>query len=110
MNDGKTGKVVLRGVDMEYRKLGNSGLKVSALSFGSWVTFSNQVDAKLAQQMLVSVWIMVLISLIMPPNYAHGQSEIVIGEALNALNHPRSSCVSSKYFWCQENPHQLRWV
>ena len=50
---------------MEYRKLGNSGLKVSALSFGSWVTFSNQVDAKLAQQMFGICLIMVSISLIM---------------------------------------------
>jgi aryl-alcohol dehydrogenase-like predicted oxidoreductase len=36
---------------MEYRRLGHSGLKLSELSFGSWVTFNKQVDSKLAEQM-----------------------------------------------------------
>ncbi|MFT5334735.1 MAG: aryl-alcohol dehydrogenase-like predicted oxidoreductase, partial [Halioglobus sp.] len=36
---------------MEYRKLGASGLKVSELSFGSWVTLNKQVDSKLAERM-----------------------------------------------------------
>ena len=36
---------------MQYRNLGKSGLKVSALSFGSWVTFHKQVDSKLAERM-----------------------------------------------------------
>ena len=36
---------------MQYRKLGNSGLKLSELSFGSWVTFNKQVDSKLAEEM-----------------------------------------------------------
>jgi aryl-alcohol dehydrogenase-like predicted oxidoreductase len=36
---------------MQYRKLGNSGLKISELSFGSWVTFHKQVDSKLAEKM-----------------------------------------------------------
>ena len=36
---------------MEYRNLGKSGLKVSELSFGSWVTFNKQVDTKLAEKM-----------------------------------------------------------
>ena len=37
---------------MEYRKLGSSGLKISELSFGSWVTFNHQVDTSLAERML----------------------------------------------------------
>ena len=36
---------------MQYRNLGKSGLKVSALSYGSWVTFHKQVDSKLAERM-----------------------------------------------------------
>ena len=36
---------------MKYRRLGKSGLKVSELSFGSWVTFNKQVDSKLADKM-----------------------------------------------------------
>ena len=91
---------------MEYRKLGNSGLKVSALSFGSWVTFSNQVDAKLAQQMFGICLDHGVNFFDNAETYAHGQSEIVMGEALNALSHPRDSyCVSSKvFFGAKENP------
>ena len=37
---------------MEYRSLGNSGLKVSALSFGAWVTFGSQVDVDAAAEMM----------------------------------------------------------
>ena len=91
---------------MEYRKLGNSGLKVSALSFGSWVTFSNQVDAKLAQQMFGICLDHGVNFFDNAETYAHEQSEIVMGEALNALSHPRDSyCVSSKvFFGAKENP------
>ncbi len=39
-------------MEMEYRRLGHSGLKVSVLSFGSWVTFANQVDTDLAAECL----------------------------------------------------------
>ena len=39
---------------MKYRRLGSSGLQVSLLSFGSWVTFSNQVDDNLAYDLMVA--------------------------------------------------------
>ena len=41
---------------MEYRRLGSSGLKVSALSFGAWVTFSNQLDADDAVKIMSSAY------------------------------------------------------
>ena len=41
---------------MEYRRLGKSGLKVSALSFGSWVTFGNQVDIDAALEMMTAAY------------------------------------------------------
>jgi len=42
---------------MEYRNLGKSGLKVSELSFGSWVTFNKQVDAGLAEKMFLQLFL-----------------------------------------------------
>lgn len=50
---------------MEYRKLGNSGLKISELSFGSWVTFNKQIDTSLAEKMFGHVLMQELIFLIM---------------------------------------------
>ena len=41
---------------MLYRRLGSSGLKVSLLSFGAWVTFSNQVDEKIARDLMVTAY------------------------------------------------------
>ena len=41
---------------MEYRRLGNSGLKVSALSFGSWVSFSNQMDVDAAEACMTAAY------------------------------------------------------
>ena len=51
---------------MKYRKLGKSGLKVSELSFGSWVTFNKQVDSGLAERMFGTCFDAGLIFLIMP--------------------------------------------
>jgi len=42
--------------NMEYRRLGSSGLKVSTLSFGSWVTFQAQVDLTLAEEMMKTAY------------------------------------------------------
>ena len=41
---------------MEYRRLGKSGLQVSALSFGSWVTFAKQVDTTLVKELLTAAY------------------------------------------------------
>ena len=91
---------------MEYRRLGNSGLKVSALSFGSWVTFSNQVDSKLAEQMFGICLDSGVNFFDNAETYAHGESEVVMGKALAALSHPRDSySVSSKvFFGAKKNP------
>ncbi len=91
---------------MKYRKLGASGLKVSELSFGSWVTFNKQVDEKLAERMFGTCFDAGINFFDNAEGYERGQSEIVMGQALKALNHPRDSyCVSSKvFFGAHENP------
>lgn len=85
---------------MQYRRLGRSGLKVSALSFGSWVTFSNQVDRKRAESMLARAYEAGVNFFDNAEVYAHGQSELVMGEALKRLDYGRDTwCVSSKVFF-----------
>ena len=91
---------------MEYRRLGQSGLQLSALSFGSWVTFKNQVDLKLAEQCLKTAYDAGVNFFDNAETYANGESEIIMGQALKNLGFPRDSfCVSSKvFFGCRDHP------
>ncbi len=85
---------------MQYRKLGNCGLKLSELSFGSWVTFNKQVDARLAQRMFGLCFDAGVNFFDNAEGYEAGESEKVMGAALKALARPRDSyCVSSKVFF-----------
>ena len=85
---------------MEYRRLGSSGLKVSALSFGSWVTFSNQLDADHAVEIMGSAYDSGVNFFDNAEVYAHGEAERVMGRALEKLAWPRDSyLVSSKVRW-----------
>ena len=85
---------------MEYRRLGKAGLQVSALSFGSWVTFSNQVDTSLAKDCLKTAFDAGVNFFDNAEAYAKGKSEIIMGEALKQLGFRRDEfCVSSKVFF-----------
>jgi voltage-dependent potassium channel beta subunit len=85
---------------MPYRRLGASGLRLSALSLGSWVTYHNQVDAAAAREMLAAAFDAGINFFDNAEVYANGRSETIMGEALRALKKPRLSyCVSSKFFW-----------
>jgi voltage-dependent potassium channel beta subunit len=85
---------------MIYRKLGHSGLQLSLLSFGSWVTFSNQVDLSLAEQLMEYAYDQGVNFFDNAEVYAHGKSEIIMGQVLKKMNWDRSSyLVSSKVFW-----------
>ena len=85
---------------MEYRKLGKSGLKVSELSFGSWVTFNTQVDTNLAEDMFKVCFDSGINFFDNAEGYDRGKSEEVMGQALKSINEPRDSyCVSSKVFF-----------
>lgn len=85
---------------MEYRRLGQSGLKLSALSLGSWVTFRNQVDVRLAEQLLKIAYDHGVNFFDNAETYANGESEIIMGQALKRLGWVRDSfCTSSKVFF-----------
>lgn len=85
---------------MEYRRLGKSGLKVSALSFGSWVTFSTQADVDLAADMMKVAYDAGVNFFDNAEVYAHGKSEEIMGAALKKLGWRRDTyTVSSKVMW-----------
>lgn len=83
---------------MHYRRLGRSGLKVSEISLGSWITFGNQVDQTAAQQLIHEAYEEGINFFDNADMYANGQAEVVMGNAIADL--PRSELViSSKVFW-----------
>ena len=85
---------------MQYRRLGRCGLRVSALSLGSWVTYHNQVDNKAAVEMMAAAFDAGVNFFDNAEAYAQGQSEVVMGAALKALKWPRLNyVVSTKFFW-----------
>jgi len=92
---------------MEYRRLGKSGLKVSELSFGSWVTFGKQVDGNDAVSMMGYAYDQGINFFDNAEGYEQGNSEVVMGEALKHLAWSRDSfAVSSKVFWGGAKPTQ----
>ncbi|WP_457333197.1 potassium channel beta subunit family protein [Rhizobacter sp. P5_C2] len=85
---------------MKYRRLGRSGLQVSELSLGSWVTYHNQVDTGSAKEMLAAGFDAGVNFFDNAEAYAAGQSEVVMGEAFRQLKWPRLNfIVSTKFFW-----------
>ena len=85
---------------MQYRRLGRSGLQVSELSLGSWVTYNNQVDTAAATEMLAAAMDAGVNFFDNAEAYAAGQSEVVMGQAFKALKWPRLNyVVSTKFFW-----------
>ena len=86
--------------EMPYRRLGRSGLQVSALSFGSWVTFGTQVDTGLARDCLSAARDAGVNFFDNAEAYAGGQSEQIMGDAIAELGWERHSYViSTKLFW-----------
>jgi len=85
---------------MNYRNLGRSGLKVSELSFGSWITYGNQLDARVARECMAAAHDAGVNFFDNAEVYARGESERIMGEALKALGWRRSSyVVSTKFYW-----------
>jgi voltage-dependent potassium channel beta subunit len=93
---------------MNYRRLGRSGLQVSELSIGSWVTYGNQVDRGLARESLAAARDAGVNFFDNAEAYAGGKSEEIMGAALKELAWPRVSyIVSTKFFWgLNEGPNQ----
>ena len=89
---------------MEYRRLGKSGLQVSALSFGSWVTFGKQIGDSTADELMTIAYDNGVNFFDNAEIYARGKSELVMGEIFKKKGWSRSSfCVSSKVFFGYED-------
>ena len=85
---------------MPYRRLGPSGLRVSVLSLGSWVTFKDQVDVGAAVECMAAAQEAGVNLFDNAESYAGGESERIMGEAIRRLGWPRHSYVlTSKFFW-----------
>jgi voltage-dependent potassium channel beta subunit len=91
---------------MEFRRLGKSGLKVSALSFGAWVTFGQQLNVDSALEIMTAAYDRGCNFFDNAEAYARGQAETIMGEALQKAGWRRDSyIVSSKVFGGSvENP------
>lgn len=92
---------------MNYRRLGKTGLKVSELSYGSWVTFSFQVGLDDASDLMKLAYENGVNFFDNAEAYASGESEIIMGKVLKNHGWSRDSYViSSKVFWGGEKPTQ----
>ena len=92
---------------MEYRRLGKSGLQVSALSLGSWLTFGWQIEDAVAEKLMHLAYDAGVNFFDNAEVYANGKSEIVMGNILKKAAWDRSSyIVSSKVFWGGRKPNQ----
>lgn len=85
---------------MRYRRLGRSGLKVSVLSLGSWVTFANQMDTSRARECMQAAWDAGVNFFDNAEAYGGGKAERLMGEVIRDLGWPRHAYViSTKLYW-----------
>lgn len=90
---------------MEYRRLGSSGLRVSVLSFGSWVTFDNQLKDDTAMACMQAAWDAGCNFFDNAEAYAGGESEAIMGRVISQLGWKRHHYVlSTKVFWGIDGP------
>jgi len=92
---------------MEYRNLGRSGVKISELSFGAWVTFGSQVDVDLALELMTMAFDAGVNFFDNAEVYASGAAEEIMGAALKRAGWNRSEyLLSTKIFWGGQSPNQ----
>jgi voltage-dependent potassium channel beta subunit len=92
---------------MKYRRLGKSGLQLSELSFGAWVTFAQQIDSKMAEKLMTLAYDAGVNFFDNAEAYADGKAEMIMGDILKRRGWPRSTfVVSSKVFWGGDLPNQ----
>ena len=91
---------------MNYRRLGSSGLKLSELSLGAWVTYGGQVGEEVAVKCMSAAHDSGVNFFDNAEAYAHGNAEVVMGNAIKLLAWRRESIVvSSKVFWGGDGPN-----
>ena len=91
---------------MEYRRLGRSGLQVSVLSFGSWVSFDNQMKDDLALECMQTAYDAGCNFFDNAEAYAAGESEAIMGRVIRASSAGRGTryVLSTKFYW-GHRPH-----
>jgi voltage-dependent potassium channel beta subunit len=93
---------------MRYRRLGRSGLKVSELSLGAWVTYGAQVGEEVARECLTAAYDAGVNFFDNAETYGNGQAEITVGNVIQKLGWRRESfIVSTKIFWGGSSPTEL---
>src|SRR5450759_3264212 len=91
---------------MQYRRMGQAGLKLSELSLGSWVTFGAQISDPVAKQCMVAAYDAGVNFFDNAEGYAEGKSETVMGKLLKQLGWRRESVViSTKIYWGGPGPN-----
>ena len=91
---------------MEYRKMGKSGLRLSALSLGAWITYGGQVGEKVAEDCMKAAYDYGVNFFDNAEAYAGGNAEIVMGNVLKKMGWQRESyVVSTKIFWGGQGPN-----
>jgi len=92
---------------MKYRRLGKSGLQVSELSFGAWVTFAQQISEATAERLMTIAYDSGVNFFDNAEAYANGKAEVVMGKILKRRGWGRDTfLVSSKVFWGGDLPNQ----
>jgi voltage-dependent potassium channel beta subunit len=95
-------------MEMEYRRLGSAGVKVSVFSYGSWLTFGSQQEADESLRCMQAAYEAGINFFDNAEVYAGGEAERVMGDAFKEMGWPRHSyLVSTKYFWGihRDNPN-----
>src|SRR5690625_6517552 len=91
---------------MKYRYLGSSGLQVSELSFGSWVTARSQVGEDVADKWMGEAWDAGVNFFDNAEGYASGQAEVMMGNVIKRAGWKRKDLViSTKIFWGGDGPN-----
>lgn len=91
---------------MEYRNLGKSGLRVSALSLGSWVTFHEQIGEKIAYECMKKAYDEGVNFFDNAEAYAKGEAEVIMGNIIRKAGWKRSDLVlSTKIYWGGNGPN-----
>lgn len=92
---------------MEYRYLGKSGLQISAISLGAWVTMGAQIDEDTSYECMKLAYEAGVNFFDNAESYAHGNAEIVMGNVIKKAGWRRSDLViSTKLFWGGRKPNQ----
>jgi voltage-dependent potassium channel beta subunit len=89
---------------MRYNKLGKSGIRLSEISFGSWITFTKQVGFKEAKELMHVAFDHGVNFFDNAEGYAHGEAEILMGQVLKEFRR-EDVVVSTKIFWGGNGPN-----